>query len=363
MYDRVENHLLGNHLLENAFALLFGAYYFKNDKFYRRAKRILIKELNEQILSDGAHFELSPMYHCILFEKTLDCYQLTKLNDWKNDELSEFLKQINSKMLGWLQEIVFADNSYALLNDSAHGIAKSPSILFDYANRLDVAPTAVKLGKCGYRKWNISYAQVIMDIGNIGPDYIPGHAHADTFNFVIKYKGKEIITDPGISTYEKNIQRGLERSTRMHNTVCINGLDSSEVWGGFRVGRRAKVELLEDSYDVIMAMHNGFRHIKEEHKREFRRNKNTFEVKDRVIGKAEANFHLGCGVVLTKVTSNVYKINDVELRFEGEIQKVIIESYKLPDGYNKFLESTKLTVIFKKELKTKFLFNENSISN
>ena len=35
-------------------------------------KNFLLKELDRQILDDGAHFELSPMYHCIILSKILD---------------------------------------------------------------------------------------------------------------------------------------------------------------------------------------------------------------------------------------------------------------------------------------------------
>jgi len=66
LHDNIEYHLLGNHLLENAFSLLFGAYYFQDDLLYQTSKKILISELEEQILDDGGHFELSPMYHQII---------------------------------------------------------------------------------------------------------------------------------------------------------------------------------------------------------------------------------------------------------------------------------------------------------
>lgn len=66
LMNNLEYHLLGNHLLENGFSLLFGAYYFQDEILYKKAKEILTKELDEQILKDGAHFELSPMYHQIM---------------------------------------------------------------------------------------------------------------------------------------------------------------------------------------------------------------------------------------------------------------------------------------------------------
>ena len=60
---------MGNHLLENGFSLLFGSYYFRDEKLYSKAKEIIKTELREQILDDGAHFELSPMYHSIILHR------------------------------------------------------------------------------------------------------------------------------------------------------------------------------------------------------------------------------------------------------------------------------------------------------
>ena len=73
---KLEYHLLGNHLLENAFALLFGAYYFGDETIYRSSKKLLEAELKEQILNDGGHFELSPMYHKLILTRLLDCINL-----------------------------------------------------------------------------------------------------------------------------------------------------------------------------------------------------------------------------------------------------------------------------------------------
>ena len=76
LMDNLEYHLLGNHLLENSFSLLFGSLYFKDIKLYRKAVQILKKELDEQVLNDGAHFELSTMYHQIICTRLLDCIKL-----------------------------------------------------------------------------------------------------------------------------------------------------------------------------------------------------------------------------------------------------------------------------------------------
>ena len=67
LVSRPEYHLLGNHLFINAKALLFACVIFGLDEhsgIYRKALKIIKEELSEQFLNDGAHFELSPMYHC-----------------------------------------------------------------------------------------------------------------------------------------------------------------------------------------------------------------------------------------------------------------------------------------------------------
>ena len=91
----------------------------------------------------------------------------------------------------------------------------------------------------------------------MGPRYQSGHSHADTFSFIF-YTSKPILIDPGISTYNKNKIRLLERSTANHNTVSINGLNSSKIWSAFRVGKRAEVEFNKDSESHISVFHDGY---------------------------------------------------------------------------------------------------------
>src|SRR5262249_13815017 len=63
--QRLEIHLLGNHLLANAKALLFAGIFFDGaeaDEWLVRGLRILEREVAEQVLPDGGHIERSPMY-------------------------------------------------------------------------------------------------------------------------------------------------------------------------------------------------------------------------------------------------------------------------------------------------------------
>ena len=264
LMDNLEYHLLGNHLLENGFSLLFGAYYFQDEKLYAKAKEILTAELEEQILEDGAHFELSPMYHEIMLFRTLDCINLVKHNQWIVDSgwLIEFLEEKAVKMLGWLNAITYENGEIPLFNDSANGIAPTTKQLNKYAQNLQIHQLPVtnhQLLDSGYRKIVKSNYECVIDIGHIGPDYIPGHAHADTFNFELRIGGKPFIVDTGLSTYETNARRMLERGTASHNTVEVSETNSSEVWGGFSVADRAYVAQLEEGDKRIAATHDGYR--------------------------------------------------------------------------------------------------------
>jgi len=342
LLDNLEYHLLGNHLLENGFSLLFGAYYFRDDTLYTKAKEILEVELEEQVLDDGAHFELSPMYHQIMLFRVLDCINLVEKNDFKDKELLELLTVKASVMLGWLKNMTFTNGNIPLLNDSANGIAPSSKELFAYADTLGLKILTTKLSKSGYRKVSNENYESIVDIGNIGADYIPGHAHSDTFNFVVQKDEREFIVDSGLSTYETNERRTYERSTASHNTVEVNAKDQSEVWGGFRVADRAEVIEFDEYNNIIKATHDGYKKDNILHTREWKFQENKIVIKDSLSNSAHAVFRLHFHPSITKDTilASVVCSEDIN-----------IVNYKYAPEFNKLIEAFALEITFEKDLK------------
>lgn len=257
---KLEYHLLGNHLLEDAYSLYIASLYFQSKKLYRKASKLLKQELKEQVLPDGAHYEQSPMYHCILLDRLLDCYNFSVHNVrfGQQREMNNFLEDKVKQMLGWLKAIIYEDGSLPLLNDSANGIAPTSREIFDYARRLGLIIEESRLKESGYRKIRLTWGEVILDVGGITASYQPGHSHADTFNYELRINGQPFIVDTGISTYNKTERRQWERGTAAHNTVVVGCLNSSEVWGGFRVGRRANVYIVEEQEGRIVAEHDGY---------------------------------------------------------------------------------------------------------
>jgi uncharacterized heparinase superfamily protein len=131
---RIEHHLLGNHLLANAKALVFAGLFFEGreaNAWLRAGLDILEREIPEQILADGGHFERSPMYHAIVLEDVLDLINMSR-------DLSERLNGTAPAMLKWLRIMTHPDGEIAFFNDAAFGIAPRLSDLTAYAQRLGV---------------------------------------------------------------------------------------------------------------------------------------------------------------------------------------------------------------------------------
>lgn len=353
LYRKLEYHLLGNHLLEDAYSLFVASLYFHDKKFHKKATYLLARELNEQILSDGCHYEQSPMYHCILLDRLLDCYNFSKSNIVFDEQrkLNLLLKDKAEMMLGYLEQILYADKTYPLFNDSAIGIAPTPAELFEYATRLEIYPRKTQLVECGYRHFCNSHFDGFIDVGNIKATYQPGHSHADTFNYELRVDGKPFIVDTGISTYNKTSRRQYERSTAAHNTVTINGRNSSEVWGGFRVGNRAYVTLLCDRKSNVIAEHDGFGKF-HMHRRSFVMNDESFIIEDVVENQSHAisYIHFAPSLNVERIDSCTIKTDMATIKISGADSIEICDD-KVSQEYNCFLESKVVKLHFSTKVK------------
>lgn len=348
--DNLEYHLLGNHLLEDAFSLFWAGLYFQEKGFYDRAVKLLKQELAEQILPDGGHYELSPMYHEILLDRLLDCINASRnnLRFEGQDEITCFMEQKATGMLGWLDGIVYRDGSIPLFNDAALGVAPEAEALRAYGRRLGLVWTKTELRESGYRKYETSRMELVVDIGKIGPDYIPGHAHADTLNYELRIDGKPFIVDTGTTTYTPGHRRMFERGTSAHNTVALGNMNSSCVWGAFRVAERASVTPVSETGNSVTTEHNGFRRAGVKHRRCFRLNYDCLSVTDYVTGKTNRQvvsriiFHPD--VQILSVSSDCIHTDRAEIGVYGA-RYIELEDVDISLGYNKLCR-TKSACLF-----------------
>jgi len=355
-----EYHLMGNHLLENGLSLLFGSVYFRDQGLYALAGKILAAELPEQVLSDGAHFELSPMYHQVILDRLLDGINLLKHNPVFDDQgpLLALMTEKASLMLGWLERIIFSDGTIPLFNDSTFGIAPSTSDLYAYAERLQIPVRKTRLGQSGYRAVNFNKYEIRLDVGEVGPTYQPGHAHADTLNFELYHRGKPLIVDTGTSTYEKNSRRMLERGTAPHNTVQVDGLNSSEVWGGFRVARRASIVHLREEENTIEADHDGYSRLGVTHHRRFHFDPDHIQITDKLSGSsrhegtARLHFHPS---VQPEIEDHMVRFQGGTISFNGAKQ-VSLATFHYAPQFNTLLPAKAVEITFSGKLSTTITF-------
>jgi len=316
--QRLEYHLLGNHLFANAKALVFAGLFLEGreaQRWLEKGMTILAHEIPEQILADGGQFERSPMYHALVLEDVLDLINVaTALSDGVPEKWRAFVGSwpaLAQRMRAWLAAMCHPDGEISFFNDAAIGMAPSPVELERYANELVGAPGSaaaaadsfrvLHLAHTGYVRADAPDAVLLIDVAPVSPDYLPGHAHADTLSFELSLFGQRVIVNGGTSRYGLGPEREDERGTPAHSTVTVDGEDSSEVWAGFRVARRARPFDLAVSHEGrrlrVSCAHDGYRRLagRPVHRRLWLLQPGVLRVEDRVEGRfksAVARFHL-----------------------------------------------------------------------
>ena len=216
-------------------------------------------------------------------------------------------QDVIARMLRWMAAMCHQDGEIGFFNDAAIGIAPSPNDLDVYALRLEFLRFSAQiegvthLENSGYLRIQHGPMTALIDAAPVGPDYLPAHGHADTLSFELSLFGQRVLVNSGTSHYGIDAERLRERGTAAHNTVVVDGLDSSEVWGSFRVARRALPALLsitqQEHQIIVDASHGGYRHLpgRNIHRRRWVVADDSMIIEDEITGSfnsAEARFHL-----------------------------------------------------------------------
>ena len=282
----IEYHILANHYLKNGKALFFAGTFFSGtdaDRWRAKGLKILTEEAVEQFLADGGHYERSLMYHSICLEDYLDVINLMSGTPCRADQdMGTRFTKLTQRGLDFLHDVCLPDGEIPLFNDAAFGIAPSPDHLFEYARCVtgylrpvsSATMTTVEKTETGYFVVRHGQDMMIVDCGAGGPDYQVGHAHCDALSYELALNGRRVIVDSGVFDYESTPERAYARSTRAHNTVMIDGMEQSEIWGVFRMARRARplggtLRPLNGTGSRFEGMHDGYSRLpgKVHHKR------------------------------------------------------------------------------------------------
>jgi uncharacterized heparinase superfamily protein len=291
----LERDLGGNHLIKNIKALHVGARYFHEplaSRWRRIAEPLLARELEEQILPDGVHFERSPSYHGQVFADLIEC-QAALAEGAARDRLTDVLH----RMAAATSALAHPDGKVALFNDAGLSMAYAPQACLAAYRRVTggtvTEPRPIRLPDAGYFGVRAEGAYVLVDCGRVAPDHLMAHGHADMLSFEWSLAGERLIVDPGVCEYVEGERRRYARSVASHNTVTIGDAEPCDFFGAFRCGRRANVQVLicettPDGGLVLEGTHDGYDHLpgRPRHRRRFTigAGADAIEILDRIEG-------------------------------------------------------------------------------
>ncbi len=267
--DHLEYHWPNNHLLLETLSLCEFAVIFRGfggERYLAQVSKTLEKHVEQQVLADGVHSELCPMYHEIVASElgafVSLCHKL-------HHPLPTAMKDRIGAMRRFSLAIRRSDGSFPLLGDSS---SPDTCLRFDLGQPMkgDLAywvnpgdgfldpsaqsPLSLDLfAEAGYAilRGNARQAHLIFDFGPWSRCATTNHGHSDALSFELHAAGRPWIVDsgffypwPGGLEKDGTAWTRYFRSTSAHNTLLIDGKEPFEVNQHGRVGCQAKTRLV-----------------------------------------------------------------------------------------------------------------------
>lgn len=366
MTDYIANHYsryssANNHLIVEAFSVGQAGILFEYGEWIDLAIRLLTDEMPRQNYPDGINKELALHYQAFYMEAMGLMMRLMVKNgipipeSWKL--MLKKMSQYVSDCIGDYGEVIaFGDDDEGKILDLQGGeidyyayVLGMMSVLLDNSYTKDfksetlrwlfslsemdsvenkIAYTSPQF--CCYKEGgntilrSLDHQMLIgIDHSALGFGSIAAHGHADALSFQLFYKGKAVFIDPGTYIYHCDLESRNEfRKTRVHNTVCVNGKDQSEMLGAFLWGKKANSELLSYTVDrgavKLIVRHDGYWPIL--HKR-------TIEFDGissiRIIDELSENAKAQAMLIISPDIN--FTVNEKLVRFENNIRLEVTE--------------------------------------
>jgi len=292
----------GNHLIYEGLALFYAGCCLKNHpqagKWKTLGASIMRQTMHSQVLSDGFNAELSTSYHLITGTNFLKAWAIARKSQqqfpgWYSLKLAQmaiiayklrdpegaFFPFCDSdRMEGRGREErearAFAelgmtiahppkDHKYSLeLRMLLAGMDPGSNLVSDHTG----GKSYISAG--GYQILRYQHGKtLIFDTGDFGLPGASHHGHADTLSIVANLRDSRFLIDPGGFSYVDSHARKFARSTAAHNTVRIDGKDSSEIIGDFGFGKNAQAVLTDvkeiSGGIVLTAEHDGYSRLRQ----------------------------------------------------------------------------------------------------
>ncbi len=316
----LENHIEfevgGNHLIENAIALVMAGVLFEEHEteWSETGLDVLEHASQSQFLADGSHFERSPMYHLMVLRRYTTAYQLLIDHDYPTAPL----KTTAELALGFLSTIIDPVGKIPLLNDSVHGEQISANACISYSRCCGLSPETVSLnhfGGSGYRTLTGDKSSLLIDVGAVGPAHLPAHSHNDQLSVLLWIDGIPVLTDTGVYDYAPTPRRQYSRSVSAHNTVQYEDTEPILIGGSYLMGKRARTDVHEQTRKRIRAQCSRESVIgpNYEHHRDVSVSENEWTISDGVKaadnGEFTVRYHFAPSITLEEQSTGTYTIS------------------------------------------------------
>jgi hypothetical protein len=313
----VEEHLShyfspNTHLTGEALALYVVGQAFpelaSSGRWVDTGRRILVREIDRQILPDGGHVERSMHYQ----RYTLDFYLLALLTARRAGDVDteHLFANAAARLADFTHSIADDEGRLPLIGDDDGGmlwpiagrdcadVRDSLAIAAVALHRPDLAswgvqeeafwiaaPEAIRcaddasvgrlaprsrvFADTGYVVMRSDHDHAVLDTGPHG--YMNGgHAHADALSLTLSVDGRPLLVDPGTSTYTMDrLLRDRMRGSFSHNTVSIDDKPQSIAAGPFHwiagANARLQASALNPCFDWAEGAHDGYAPL--EHRR------------------------------------------------------------------------------------------------
>ena len=295
------------------------------------------------------------MYHSIMLFDMLELLELSS-HDERLKALYSRWARICNKGINWSLGIRHNDGDIPHFNDTSLNFAPSIPVLVNYFKSLGHSPDLSYIRSktfrdTGFTRLCSKNSLLLINHAPIEPSYQPGHAHADSLSFELSIDSHRVFVNTGTSVYGNNERRQYERSTPAHNTVMINGQNSSDVWGGFRVAKRAqiiseKISLKNNYCSFILKDAQ-----KNTHERRYELGSDSLIIEDRINGGGVAFLHLASQISIIKACqcALLLSFGKYELNVESSCAIIIKDSLLAPE-YGKLIPSKMLEIPFDRNL-------------
>jgi len=283
-----------------------------------------LREMDKQVLADGADFEASTGYHRFVTELFLYSFMLCRANEV--DIEKRYWIRLR-QMLLYIRAYLRPDGFAPLIGDTDSG-----QVLPFVRRRADDHAYLLEIGArvlddpelktpCVNSQAFPEAGTYIMRDGDLylcfnasgpGLNGRGSHGHNDALSIEVSAGGRAFIVDPGTYVYSADLERRHQfRSTAYHSTVQIDGLEQNtiDVQTPFVIGNEAKPRVLEwktgADFDKVVGEHYGYPVV---HRRTvvFNKHERAWLIDDEFFGDGEhvyeVRFHFAPGVEAKELT-------------------------------------------------------------